>query len=1032
MSTEILKPKQLSGTVSPGRESRRQHKIGARLTASFASIALLMILGDAVVLWQFSVLRSQVEHISQVDQKQVAILRTHTDLLTYWDQLDVLVARRNAGQLSAEAGPLSKVFLEDVERAEQALRNPDSNGQDSRLRAMLETVRGALPAQLDALCRLASAGDWDAVRLRLEHQAKALSLLTSRAVRDVDEEVTEQRAQTLSSIQRVQRGVFLLVTLTAVFTLLIAGTLGLAITRSITQPLARLVDGSTALARGEFEHQVTIRGDDELAHLGRVFNDTAGRLRDLYATLQSSEDRLQRVINTIPAHVWSAEPDGSVDFLSQRWTASTGLSVDHGLGWDWGSVVHPHDLARFVEEWHAALAAGKPMESEARLRGPGGEYRWWLIRNVPLHNERGNIVKWYGTSIDIEDRKLAEQALKRSEAYLAEAQRLSHSGSWAYNPGTRKTLYWSEELFRIFGLDPQRGIPDFDETRRLVHPDDRDRHSETCLKGFREKADFTTEFRTVLRDGTLKHLHVIWHAVLDKAGEVVEYVGTAADVTERKQAEEALRRSQAYLTEAQLLSHTGSFGWKPSTGEIQWSEESFRIFQYDPTTKPTVERVLERIHPEDRALTQQIIQRASQQEKDYEHQYRLLMPDGSVKYLHIMAHALRDESGSIEFVGAAMDVTAAKQAEERVRQSEAELRQLIDVLPQQVFVFDANWNPLFANQREREYTGLTLEEAQSKDALARIFHPDDLKKLEALRERMLSENVPSEMEARIRGRDGQYRWFLIRDNPLLDEQGRVFRWYGTRTDIEERKRAEEALRRAQTELAHVTRIMTMGELAASIAHEVNQPLSGVVVNANACLRWLAGDSPNLEESREAVRRIVRDGKRAGDVIARIRALATKTATAKERLDLNEAVREVVPFAGDQLRKNRVAVRTELAADLLPVSGDRVQLQQVILNLVMNGIEAMSSVEERPRELIVRTQNDEAGQVQVTVQDSGKGLDPQSMERMFEAFYTTKHGGMGMGLAISRSIIQNHGGKLWAVANEGPGVSVQFTIPNYQP
>ena len=740
----------------------------------------------------------------------------------------------------------------------------------------------------------------------------------------------------------------------------------------------------------------------------------------------------------------------------------------------------------------------------------------------------------------------------------AEAQRLAHTGSFAYNPGSGKTLYWSEELFRIFGLDPQRGIPDPDDSFRLVHPDDRDRVSESALQGFREKAQFSQDYRLLLQDGAVKHLHVIWRPVLDKTGEVVEYVGTVADVTERRRAEDELRRSHAYLTEAQSLSHTGSFGWRPSAGEIQWSEETYRIFQYDPTTKPTVELVLARVHPEDRALTQQTIERASQEEKDFEHEYRLLMPDGSVKYLHIMAHALRDESGSIEFVGAAMDVTAAKQAEERLRQSEAELRQLIDVIPQhvvvlevdgsflyvnqvaleysgltledslakdvlakifhpddqervvrerqqaiargvpwdaevrirgkdgeyrwfmirlnplrdeqgriyrwygtrtdiedrkraeervrqseaelrqlidaipqQVFVFDANWNPLFANQREREYTGLTLEEAHSKDAIARIFHPDDLKILEGLRQGMLSENVPSEIEARIRGKEGQYRWFLIRDNPLRDEQGRVLRWYGTRTDIEERKQAEEALRRAQTELAHVARIMTMGELAASIAHEVNQPLSGVVVNGNACLRWLAGDSPNLEEAREAVRRIVRDGKRAGEVIARIRALATKTAIAKERLDMNEAIREVMALAGDELRKNGVAVRTEFAPDLLPVLGDRVQLQQVVLNLVMNGIEAMSSVQERPRGLSVRTQNDDADQVRVTVQDSGIGLDPQSMERIFDAFYTTKHGGMGMGLSISRSIIQNHGGKLWAVVNDGPGMSVQFTIPKYQ-
>ena len=749
--------------------------------------------------------------------------------------------------------------------------------------------------------------------------------------------------------------------------------------------------------------------------------------------LQNQQRKLQELIETIPTGAWIARPDGSNEFVNQRWVEYTGLSANDTAGLGWQSVVHPEDLERHMEKFRASLASGEPFEDEVRFRrSAGGEYRWFLSRGVPLRDKHGNILKWYGTVTDIEDRKRVEEALQRSEAYLAEAQRLSHTGSFAYNPGIRKTLFWSEELFRIFNLDPQRGIPAYNETRRLVHPDDLERVSEECLRGFREKAQFSQDYRLLLHDRTVRHLHVMWHPVLDKDGEVVEYVGTAADVTELKQAEETLRRSQAYLTEAQSLSHTGSFGWKPSSGEIQWSEETYRIFQYDPTAKPTVELVVERVHPEDRADVQKTIERASQEGKDFEHEYRLVMPDGSVKYLYIVAHALSEESGNIEFVGAAMDVTAAKQAEEKLRQSEAELRQLIDAIPQQVFVFDSDWSPLFANRRELEYTGLSPEEAQSKDAVARIFHPEDLKKLEALRARALREATPVEMEARIRGKDGQCRWFLIRDNPLRDEQGRVLRWYGTRTDIEERKRAEEALLKAQGELAHVARITTMGELAASIAHEVNQPLSGVVVNGNACLRWLAGDAPNLEEAREAVRRIVRDGKRAGDVIARIRALATKTATAKERLDLNEAIREVVAFALDEVRRNRVTLRIELADDLSPVWGDRVQLQQVVLNLVMNGIEAMSSVGGRPRELNVRTRNDDAAHVRVTVEDSGKGLDPQSLERIFEAFYTTKRGGMGMGLSISRSIIQNHGGKLWAVENEGPGISVQFTIPKYQP
>jgi PAS domain S-box-containing protein len=398
-------------------------------------------------------------------------------------------------------------------------------------------------------------------------------------------------------------------------------------------------------------------------------------------------------------------------------------------------------------------------------------------------------------------------------------------------------------------------------------------------------------------------------------------------------------------------------------------------------------------------------------------------------------------SGPI-FLGVIRDVSEKKRAEEALRQGEQQLRkseeqtkrelqQLVDAIPQQVFVFDSDWNPLFANRRELEYTGLTPQEAQSKDAVARIFHPEDLKKLEVMRERMRTEGIPFEMEARIRGKEGEYRWFLIRDNPLRDEQGRVLRWYGTRTDIEERKRAEEALRKAQADLAHVTRVMTMGELAASIAHEVMQPISGIVLNGNACLRWLGADSANLDEAREAARRIVRDGKRAADVIARIRALATTTAIAKGPMDMNEAIRTVTDLARDELYRNRVTLRTEFADDLSPVVGDRVQLQQVILNLVKNGIEAMSTVEEGRRELVIRTQNDEANRVRVTVQDSGMGVDPESMERIFDAFFTTKEEGMGMGLSISRSIVQNHGGRLWAVGNDGPGTTFQFTVQKHQ-
>jgi C4-dicarboxylate-specific signal transduction histidine kinase len=382
----------------------------------------------------------------------------------------------------------------------------------------------------------------------------------------------------------------------------------------------------------------------------------------------------------------------------------------------------------------------------------------------------------------------------------------------------------------------------------------------------------------------------------------------AEERAERARAEKALRRSESYLVEAQRLSHTGSFGWDVSSGEIRWSEETFRIFGFEPGTTPTDQMIEQRTHPDDRELARRILDSAAQQGKEFDLEHRLLMPDGSIKDVRVVGRPSQNQS---EYVGAVTDVTESRRAEA------------------------------------------------------------------------------------------------------------------------ERKQAQEALRATQAQLAHVNRVMTMGELAASIAHEVNQPLSGIVLNGNAGLRWLSSDEPNLVEARESLQRLVRDAHRAGDVIARIRALTRKGTIEKGRLDLNETIEEVVVLARAELQKNRVDLRKELRTDLPAVLGDRIQLQQVVLNLLINGIEAMSAVAGRPRELWVATGDHDPQVVLVTVRDSGVGLDPQGAERIFDAFYTTKPAGMGMGLSISRSIVQNHGGRLWAEANDGPGTTFRFTIPKYR-
>jgi len=361
------------------------------------------------------------------------------------------------------------------------------------------------------------------------------------------------------------------------------------------------------------------------------------------------------------------------------------------------------------------------------------------------------------------------------------------------------------------------------------------------------------------------------------------------------------------------------------------------------------------------------------------------------------------------------------------------LRDVIDTIPAMAWTALPDGSNVFVNRRWAEYTGLSPEDTAGSGWTAAV-HPDDRQPFTERLRASLATGEPFESEGRFRcAANGEYRWLLARGVALRDEHGKIIRWYGTLTDIEDRKRAEqerETLRQLESDLAHINRVSMMGELAASVAHEVNQPLTGIVSNGSACIRLLAGRSPNVEEALEGLRDIVRDGKRAGEVIAGIRTMTRKAATPRSQLDLNETIREVLVLVGDRAKKNDVSIRTRFTDDLSSVSGDRVQLQQVVLNLVLNAIEAMSNVSSRPRELVISTRNLDGGKVQATVQDSGVGLDPSTMSTIFEPFYTTKADGMGMGLSISRSIVQNHGGKLWATANDGPGASFHFALSKH--
>jgi PAS domain S-box-containing protein len=362
-----------------------------------------------------------------------------------------------------------------------------------------------------------------------------------------------------------------------------------------------------------------------------------------------------------------------------------------------------------------------------------------------------------------------------------------------------------------------------------------------------------------------------------------------------------------------------------------------------------------------------------------------------------------------------------------LRTNEERWRNLFENAPVGIALTGPNKRYAAVNPAFQRMTGYSEAELRGLAPADITYEEDRAQTEEVVAAWWNGEDAAHHLEKRYRRKDGGVVWGDVSGFPLAPVAGGAPLLAAVVVDITDRKRAEDNLREVQAELAHVARITTMGEMAASIAHEVNQPLSGVVINGNACLRWMAGDPPNMDEARDAVKRIIRDGKRASEVIARIRSLSKKSSVDKEPLDLNETIAEVVAFAQGELRRTRVTLRTDLALDLPRVLGDRVQLQQVVLNLVLNGLEAMATVADRPRELVIETKREDSERACVAVRDVGVGLDSESIHRLFEAFYTTKSGGMGMGLSISRSIIENHGGRLWAVPNQGPGATFLFSV-----
>jgi PAS domain S-box-containing protein len=774
------------------------------------------------------------------------------------------------------------------------------------------------------------------------------------------------------------------------------------------------------------------------------------------AAIRASEKSLRLIVDRIPGLVSTMTAAGNVEHVNQRILDYTGKTIEELQ--DWRALIHPDDFASVMTRWLRSIATGRPYEVEHRILGADGVYRWFYVHGLPMLDADGHIVRWYTLITDIDQRKKAEEKLQRSEAFLAEAQ---------------------------------------------------------------------------------------------------------------------------------SISHTGSFGWRVSTGEIIWSEETFRIFQYDLTIAPTVEHILQRVHPEDAALVTQTVERASRDGMDFEHEYRLVMPDRSIRHVHVVARAVRDEAGRIEFVGAVMDVTGQKQdelllaGEKRLLEMIARgtprtvildaLCRLVEELSggtlssillldsnagclrhgaapslppayieaidglaigpkagscgtaayrgEPVVVSDIAADPLWADycdlalahglracwstpirssegkvlgtfaiyyrepragtpyernivERVTHLASIAVEREQAEEAQLRLMaiaaSSDDaiisktlggiITSWNAGAQRIFGytaeeavgrpikmlippdrEDEESQIIDRLRRgesvehfetvrilKDGRQIHVSLAISPIKNSAGQIIGAAKIARDITEQKRAEEALRQSQAELAHVSRVTTMGELTVSLAHEVNQPIAAALTNAKTCMRWLARDSPNIDEAREAAMRIVEDGTRASDIISRVRLLFEKGRPERTSVDVNELIREMIVLLRSEALRDAIAIRTELAADCPSVMSDRVQLQQVLMNLIVNGIDAMKHV-QGARELVIASQCTGPDQVRVSVSDTGVGLPPQT-DQIFKPFFTTKPHGTGMGLSISRSIVESHGGRLWATENPSRGATFHVALP----
>jgi PAS domain S-box-containing protein len=752
--------------------------------------------------------------------------------------------------------------------------------------------------------------------------------------------------------------------------------------------------------------------------------------------LRKSEKELRDVIDTIPAIVWSTLPDGSNTYINRHTVEYQGLSAEQIAGSGWQSFIHPDDLERHAGKWLETIATGKPLENEVRLRRSDGEYRWHLDRGVPLRDEQGRIVKWYGVTTDIEDRKRAEETLgvisrdmQESTARLEEAQRITHVGYWERDLATDR-ITWSDETYRIYGLQPQEYPIDLATLRQKIHPEDWKLVSRALEEALGGAARYNLDYRVLRPTGEVRIVHSEGDVKKDASGRPYQMFGTVQDITNRKRADQALKRSEFYLGEGERLAHMGSWAFSPSGFFDYWSQELFQIYGLDPQRgAPTLEQYLATIHPQDRESMAQTIKTMCAERCGCDVKKRIIHPDGELRYIRCVGIPVVEGEILKGFLGTAMDVT---EQEMLIQESERRQAHLTEA---QRLTHTGSWAWRLADRKavhlSREFYEIygfdPVEGAPLWEECFERIHLEDRLKWKSTIERAIMEKADYDQEYRIHLPNGTVKWIQTVGHPVLSDAGDLEQFVGSSTDITERKSAEqehEKLRQLEADLAHINRVSMLGEMAASLSHEIKQPIAAAITSANSCVEWLAHEPPNIDRARAAAARIDKYGNRAAEIIDRMRSFYRKYPPQRELVDANQIIHEMLTLLKGEADRCSVAVRTELASELPQITAERVQLQQVFMNLMLNAIEAMT---DSGGDLTVKSELLE-NQLQFSVSDTGVGLPMEKMNQIFSAFFTTKPQGSGMGLAISRSIVESHGGQLWATSNEERGATFHFTLP----